>query len=65
MDMLLGSRFGADHELARRAALALRLHSVPAVNSKPLPSQIRSACHWKLLCIAMSPVCHATCKEDC
>lgn len=42
MDMLLGSRSGADHEAARRAALALRLHSVPAINSKPLPSQRRS-----------------------
>ena len=41
MDMLLGSRFGADHEVARRAALALRLHSVPAISSKPLPSQRR------------------------
>ena len=45
MDMLLGSRFAADHESARHAALALQLHSVPpAIASKPLPSQRRCCC---------------------
>lgn len=43
MGMLLGSRSGADHELARRAAHTLQLGSAPpvAIASKPLPSQRR------------------------
>ena len=43
ISMLMGSRSDADHDLARRAALALQLHTdVPgAIASKQLPSQQR------------------------
>ena len=43
ISMLMGSQSDADHDLARRAALALQLHTgVPgAIASKQLPSQQR------------------------
>ena len=43
ISMLMGSRSDADYDLARRAALALQLHTgVPgAIASKQLPSQQR------------------------
>ena len=64
MDMLLGSRSGADHELAGRAALALRLHSVPAISSKPLPSQRRYCIHQGSLYCPLCSLHHPAHAKD-
>ena len=57
MSALMGSRDGADHEVARRAAHALQLQGAAPVviPSKPLPSQKRCFQLHNFCCVLSVP----------